>query len=191
MDDIQIQLERLKSSDKNTRFDACEMLRVADSLTPEALDALRVATDDPDRLVAEAARDALSVHTQPPAAIPMLEVGAVRPKGFWDSPGKKLWAVGLLFAAAFVVLSAWRSTHWGSSAGLLDLIIFPGWCYPIALAQGDYVGWEAPIAGWMVYLFGTFFIAISPGRVAKALYIGLVLLVLFNLVNLVFFPLFI
>jgi len=47
MDHIYRQLERLQSPKKNTRYDACEELRVALRLPPEAIAALKLASNDP------------------------------------------------------------------------------------------------------------------------------------------------
>jgi hypothetical protein len=62
MDKISIQIERLKSPDRNTRYDACEELRVTSELSKPALDALEEATHDPDSEVADGATRALQVH---------------------------------------------------------------------------------------------------------------------------------
>jgi predicted RNA-binding Zn-ribbon protein involved in translation (DUF1610 family) len=57
-----MQLERLKSPNKDTRYEACEELRVAESIPPEAIAALELAAKDEDALVADAARRALLTH---------------------------------------------------------------------------------------------------------------------------------
>ena len=62
MTDIAIQLDRLKSPNKNKRYDACEELRVASDLPSEAISALEAACDDPEPDVADAARRALQFH---------------------------------------------------------------------------------------------------------------------------------
>jgi hypothetical protein len=67
MSDIGRQLERLKSPNRNTRWDACEELRIAESLPPEAIKALELATEDEDAIVAVAAREALLAHRPPPS----------------------------------------------------------------------------------------------------------------------------
>ena len=53
----------LQSDNHNKRYDACEELRVLPSLPPEALEALRLATNDPNPGVADAAQRALALHT--------------------------------------------------------------------------------------------------------------------------------
>jgi hypothetical protein len=62
MDHIYRQLERLQSPKKNTRYDACEELRVAPRLPPEAIAALQLASNDPYTDVADAANRALLTH---------------------------------------------------------------------------------------------------------------------------------
>ncbi len=66
MSDIGIQLERLNSPNKDTRYEACEELRVAESLPQEAITALELPAKDQDTLVADAARRALLTHRPPP-----------------------------------------------------------------------------------------------------------------------------
>jgi hypothetical protein len=62
-----MQLERLKSPNKDTRYEACEELRVAESIPQEAFTALELAANDEDALVADAARRALLIHRLPPS----------------------------------------------------------------------------------------------------------------------------
>ncbi len=63
MVDIRAQLEKLKSRDPGTRYDACKALERALSLPREAVEALRQATCDADPVVAEAAYSVL--HGKP------------------------------------------------------------------------------------------------------------------------------
>jgi len=65
MNQIEKAINDLSSPDKNTRYEACDELRVADSLPEPAITALEVATHDPDPLVADAARRALAIHKPP------------------------------------------------------------------------------------------------------------------------------
>ena len=60
-------LQQLRSPNKNSRFDACEELRVAKSLPDAAILALEDITKDPDPLVADAAHRALQLHRPLPA----------------------------------------------------------------------------------------------------------------------------
>ena len=62
MSDIQSLIKMLQSDNHNKRCDACEELRVLPSLPPEALEALRLATNDPNPSVAAAAQWALALH---------------------------------------------------------------------------------------------------------------------------------
>lgn len=59
---IDKQLTKLQSKNANTRYDACEGLKVADSITPEAIKALQNALSDPNADVVDAAQRALKVH---------------------------------------------------------------------------------------------------------------------------------
>jgi len=61
--DVTRQLERLRSANRNTRYGACEELRVAATIPEEAIAALRHACNDLDPSVSDAATRALSVHT--------------------------------------------------------------------------------------------------------------------------------
>ena len=62
MSDIQSLINMLQSNNPDKRYDACEELRVSPSLPPEALDALRLAINDENPDVADAARRALALH---------------------------------------------------------------------------------------------------------------------------------
>jgi hypothetical protein len=61
-------IDKLRSSDSDTRYQACEELRVEVSLPAQALAALRRATHDPNAEVADAASRALAAHARAPAA---------------------------------------------------------------------------------------------------------------------------
>jgi hypothetical protein len=54
--------------DRDTRYEACEELRIANRLPESAVAALAIATHDPDPLVSEAARQAVAIH-RPPSLI--------------------------------------------------------------------------------------------------------------------------
>ena len=182
MDNIQTQLERLKSPNKNTRYDACEMLRVAPSVPQEVADALLLATRDPDRLVAEAARNAIALHTNPtPTAA--VEHAPMAVTGFWGNPWHKLLAVGLLFPVTFLVMSVLHWMLWRELAGRSLWFIFPVVLIAILFSTGDYVGPEAFLAGWLIYFVMMIaVVVIDEGRVAKALYLALAFLLLVNVV---------
>lgn len=84
MNRIEIYVSNLTSPNKNTRYDACEMLRVEDGLPEYAIAALEVATKDPDPDVADAAQRALTTH-KIPSPIIMEEIKkqpSVYPKWF-------------------------------------------------------------------------------------------------------------
>jgi len=63
MSDVQGLIKMLQSKDHNKRYDACELLRVSPSLPIEALDALRLTTNDENPDVADAARRAIELHS--------------------------------------------------------------------------------------------------------------------------------
>jgi hypothetical protein len=65
MNQIEQAINNLSSPKKNTRYEACEEMRVADGLPASAITALEAATHDPDPLVADAARRALASHMAP------------------------------------------------------------------------------------------------------------------------------
>ncbi len=197
MADVASQVERLKSPNKNTRYEACEMLRVAPAITPEALEALRLATHDPDRLVAEAAQDALRVHLEPESIKP---AQAQRPAGFWENPWKKALAVALLFPLTLVVermltfnqqvlpSAAWALAFMKWLAlpvgwlGVWNAIFRPapptGPAYPVDPSLGSICG------GWALYLcLAAAVIFINSGRVARVIYFVLALLLLINAVG--------
>ena len=58
MNQLEKAIRDLNSPNKNTRYEACEELRVTARLPDSALAALESATQDPDPLVADAARRA-------------------------------------------------------------------------------------------------------------------------------------
>ena len=62
MNKIEKTIGNLNSSNKNTRYEACEELSTAGSLPESAIIALESATNDPDPLVADASRGALAIH---------------------------------------------------------------------------------------------------------------------------------
>ena len=59
---IEALISRLQSPKAGTRYEACEHLRIAPAITPEAIRALQNALNDPDASVAEAAQRALDVQ---------------------------------------------------------------------------------------------------------------------------------
>jgi hypothetical protein len=62
MADIDKFMLMLQSPRASRRYDACEELRLAASLSPAVIDALEKATNDPDPLVRDAATRALAAH---------------------------------------------------------------------------------------------------------------------------------
>jgi hypothetical protein len=72
-DHIEDQILKLKSPKASLRYEACEYLRVAPSITPDAIKALVKALSDNDPTVAEVAKRALEVQapTEIPSEIPV------------------------------------------------------------------------------------------------------------------------
>jgi hypothetical protein len=108
MSDIGRQLERLKSPNKDTRYEACEELRVAESLSEEAFTALEFAAKDEDALVADAARRALLIQRLPPsggrdAAGNLSEGRPTESRARWG-PSEVSFGLALLINAAAVFL---------------------------------------------------------------------------------------
>jgi hypothetical protein len=72
MTDINKHIEKLikmlQSPKANTRYEACEYLRVAPAITPEAIRTLETAVYDQEMSVAEAAKRALAVQLAPEPA---------------------------------------------------------------------------------------------------------------------------
>ena len=64
MSDIEQLVTSLQNEDPNKRYEACQLLRAAPPpLPPEAINALRIATNDKHPKVSEAAQRALAAHT--------------------------------------------------------------------------------------------------------------------------------
>jgi len=113
MDTISLQIRRLKSPDKNRRYDACEELRVADRITPAALEALCVAMSDPDPLVAEAARHAVAAHSDPVPKTSHKPIAAPPAMPDWDlprwrpTPRNVLATIGFILASYLFIRAVW------------------------------------------------------------------------------------
>jgi hypothetical protein len=60
---IQKQIEKLHSPNPNTRYDGCQFLAAAPSITPEAIKALQDTLNDPDKNVVREAKRALRIHS--------------------------------------------------------------------------------------------------------------------------------
>jgi hypothetical protein len=68
MSDIKHLVEMLGSRNPNTRYEACEELRVSPQpLPPKVISALKTTVDDPNPDVADAAQRALLLHAPLPA----------------------------------------------------------------------------------------------------------------------------
>ena len=87
-------IEMLRSPKASTRFEACELLRVAPVITPEGIAALENALHDPDPGVVESAKSVLAVHRgrklPTPSGLSARDTEALRAKNvymwLWFSP---------------------------------------------------------------------------------------------------------
>ncbi len=64
MDKVEQLVQQLESPSRDERYEACQSLKVTSCLPPEALKALEAHKNDPDKQVAEAARQAIAIQTQ-------------------------------------------------------------------------------------------------------------------------------
>ena len=100
-------LEMLLSPHGALRYEACELLRVAPSLSPASISALQQAASDPDPDVAERAAAALAIHLAPSQLTPP----PVHRRGympfFWTMPLVLLGFISFLTAA---VVSSFMSS---------------------------------------------------------------------------------
>ncbi len=110
MDGIRRLVEQLHSPNKDKRYEACEWLRVAPSLPQTALDALEQATHDADPLVADSARRAVALHTEPVVLTPSLAMSGASTAPampFWGqpfitAPGAALFAYAVIAGFPFL-----------------------------------------------------------------------------------------
>jgi len=114
MPDFQKLITNLRSHRSSTRYEACEELRVAPVIPPEALSALRAMTNDPDPGVADAARRALATHSPPPPPAldhdlpsPLPENLEVEPP-FYTTPSER--QPFLFFTFTFAPVMRWFRT---------------------------------------------------------------------------------
>ncbi len=143
MDKIARLLQQLESPKKDQRYEACEWLRAAPSLPPEAIAALEAHTNDPDKEVAERARAAIAVHTASDGpAIPQLP-GAAKS----DLRNQNLGAI--VAVLVFTPLMLFASLASGDAEWISVQMC---WCSlaPVAAA----LGWAAVAAarawGWRI-----------------------------------------
>ncbi len=62
MSEVEKLVEKLRSPKAGTRYEACELLRVAPTITPEAIEALEKVRHDPDPAIVGSAASALQGH---------------------------------------------------------------------------------------------------------------------------------
>lgn len=78
-------INMLQSPNPNTRYEACEYLRVAPAITPEAIAALQKALGDSSETVVKAAQSALAIHLTP-EAVGVMPPRQNRPTGTFPIP---------------------------------------------------------------------------------------------------------
>ncbi len=125
MSDVEKWIAQLSSSKAGMRYEACEELRVAESLPEHAFKALELAINDPDPRVADASRRALTTH-RPPTQEPALQSPASNPL----PEGQKKRAGGCLIA--FVVVA------------IVGVILLGSICS--SSGKGDWTQWESCMA---------------------------------------------
>jgi hypothetical protein len=62
MSEIEKIVEKLRSPKVRTKYEACELLRVAPTITPEAIEALEKVMHDPDPAIVASTASALQAH---------------------------------------------------------------------------------------------------------------------------------
>jgi len=113
MSEIEKLVGKLRSPKAVTRYEACELLRVAPTITPEAITALEKVLHDPDPVVVESAASTLQVH-QGIAGRPGQPLEPQENR--WaDIPVEYLPALHLTLSVAFVLFSAHGHTRSSSA----------------------------------------------------------------------------
>jgi hypothetical protein len=162
MDNHDKLIAMLKSRKASTRYEACEELRVLAQIPDEARAALRAATNDPDRLVRDAAVRALQAHEKP-QDLPLQAPPATVPSG----PRLSLALLGaatmvLVVLLCGVIVTSQESAYVRLSWGFLLFL----YAYPLYLAP--YYG-----AGWLLFALAylvPFIVAFSlPARINRTL----------------------
>lgn len=178
MTDIPTLLKMLQSNDANKRYEACEELRVSPSLSPEALEALRVVTNDPNPDVADAAQRAIKLHSpnkdtlQSNSSREEVQL-PITPIPFWENPSAKLKALLVLYGLEFIFTLPW-SIYPGA------LLYFPvGLFFWIPNSFSDnspYTG-----VGWLLYTgISIAIMASSNKNLVRVLFIVLAVMLVFN-----------
>ena len=129
--DLDKYLKMLKSPKADTRYDACEELRVATKSSPEIILALEEATQDENDGVAERARQALAagVHKEMASKIMAIKMGINLPnlstkeldytsdasikQSSSDSSLTLLWIIVIIIACVFLGFFLWMSISSG------------------------------------------------------------------------------
>ena len=117
--DIQSLIKILQSDNPDKRYAACEDLRVSSSLPPEALEALRLTTNDTNPDVADAAKRALALH----AEIKIDKVESLQNKATTVNSANSgaYWIMFAILTVIFFGISS--ATAWdGSCVGILFVV---------------------------------------------------------------------
>ena len=123
MSNIDDLIKQLGSPNPNVRYEACEYLRVTNRLTDDAIAALENVLNDPDPLVAEAAKRALNLHRRLREEIQADQLQVEPPKLYIIT--KRIDA-----ASGFVGWFLINGLVWGSTDGGEALII-PILCFSV------------------------------------------------------------
>lgn len=141
-------LSKLKHPKSGVRYDACEELRVATTLTQEATQALHLAANDPDAVVADAAQRALAAHASPvpqssfgEPAVGALAARATAPaEGSWFVPFLGYGALAALpipcLGWLWLILSIVAAVKLGWAKGAMGLGMFVGTALVLRLVLG-------------------------------------------------------
>ena len=148
MPTIDVLVEMLQSHKPGKRYEACELLRVAPSLSPAALVALEKATDDPNPGVRESAASALAVHNAPTSMPPTAPPVPQRPSRFEDGVVAALPPLvipPILLSIMFLITT-------GDPFAWIDLLAAftqPGMVYPANVVVSDVALLAPPIIAFL------------------------------------------
>jgi hypothetical protein len=176
MQDIVLQLDQLKSPNKDRRFDACEHLRIAASLPLEAIQALEQASHDLDVDVADAARRALLAHREDESNLPE----SIRPLQVTNPLNDSLtsqtamlkqirsWGIwSLILGTAHILASGFFSASWGILLLMIGLASFAFRTASMFIVYFVILAWVAfnnilsGASGWMIFAMLQLYFAVS------------------------------
>jgi hypothetical protein len=165
MPNIAIQLDRLTSPNKNKRYDACEELRVAAHLPPEAISALEAASNDSGTEVTDTARRALLAHQQ--VETPSISISAdsessaeLEVASMYKSI--RSWAIGsILLGGLSILASGTFNPGWGIVVIVIGLLSWKIKTPAMFAVYSVMIGWAAVMNGvwglqskdWVLLIF--------------------------------------